>query len=174
MHRVRVSKALAIGGAILLLAACRDGGTSAPTATDRIAPPETPLRDVSVDPFTYRATIDPYRLLQLPDFMIQQHTRSDIVMQRNVFKPGPGPWHTSPGPSFVYVIQGQLKIQQFSAKEGCIETPVYSAGEVFAHEADLSRRVVVVSSGDAVVLVTRFNIPIGSAPTIPVVPAPTC
>src|SRR5438874_502445 len=112
MHRIRISKLLAIAGAAGLLGACRDGGSSGPTAADRIAPPETPLMDVSLDPFTYRATIDPYRLLRLPDFMIQQHTRSDIVIQRIVLKPGPGAWHTDPGPFFVYVIQGQLKFQE--------------------------------------------------------------
>jgi len=173
MHRIRISKLLAIAGAAGLLGACRDGGSSGPTAADRLAPPQTPLLDVSLDPFTYRATIDPYRILRLPDFMIQQHTRSDIVIQRIVLKPGPGAWHTT-GPHFVYVIQGQLKRQEFSDKEGCTESVVHGPGDIFAAEGDHPGRPVVVSSENAVVLVTRFNIPIGSPILIPVVPAPPC
>src|SRR5205814_8849721 len=65
MHRIRISKLLAIAGAAGLLGACRDGGSSGPTAADGIAPPETPLMDLSLDPFTYRARIDPYRILSM-------------------------------------------------------------------------------------------------------------
>ena len=173
MRGSRPTMMLAITG---LLVGCSDGGAGrAPTAADRITPPETPRTVVtpSLDPFTYRAAIDPYKILQLPDLMIQERTRTDIVMQRIVFPPGPGIWHTNSGPSFIYVIQGQIKFDEFSDKEGCTETPVRGAGEIFFAEGNEVHRAVVVSSENVVLLVTRFNIPVGGAITIPV-PDPGC
>ena len=125
------------------------------------------LASVTTEPFTYRASIDAYRIHQLPDFMIHSTTRSDIVMQRSVFNPGAGMWHTHPGPSFVYVIEGQIKLERFTAKGQCVETPVHSAGAIYFEVADEVHRAVVVSETPAVVLVTRFNIPLGSPITIP-------
>jgi quercetin dioxygenase-like cupin family protein len=118
-------------------------------------------------PFTYRGAIDPYRINQLPDFMVRSKVRSDIVMQQSVFNPGNGPWHTHPGPSFIYVIQGQLKLQRVGHKGHCTETQVYAPGAVYTEVADQVHRAVVVSAEPAVVMVTRFNIPIGSPVTIP-------
>jgi quercetin dioxygenase-like cupin family protein len=88
-------------------------------------------------------------------------------MQRLVFAPGAGPWHTHPGPSFVYVIQGAIKVQRVIKKQRCTETPVFGAGSAYVEEADEVHRAVVVSAEPAVLLVTRFNIPIGGAITIP-------
>jgi hypothetical protein len=168
MRGIRFSTLATISGVGFVLLGCKDAA-KAPTAVDRMAPPETPRAAVvSLDPFTYRAAIDPYKILQLPDFMMQSRRRSDIVMQRSVLTPGLGPWVTHPGPSFVYVIQGQIKLIEFSDKEGCTETAVRGPGDIFFVEGDHIHRAFVVSSESAVLQVTRFNIPVGGALTIPV------
>jgi quercetin dioxygenase-like cupin family protein len=127
----------------------------------------TDVVTLNLDPFTFRAPLDPYKIHQLPDFMIHSKATTDIVMQRSVFAPGAGPWHTHPGPSFVFVIQGQIKIERFTKKEGCTETPVFVPGGAYFEVADEVHRAVVVSAESAVLLVTRFNIPVGGAITIP-------
>ncbi len=175
MRSIRIRTLSAIAAAGSLLVSCSDGDGT-PTALDRAGSLLSPRADISatlLDPFTYRAPIDPYKILQLPDLMMQSRTRSDIVMQRSVFVPGAGAWHTHPGPSFVYVIQGQIKLREFSAKDGCTETPVHGPGEVYFEVADHVHRAVVVSSEDAVLLVTRFNIPV-SGPISTPAPDPGC
>ncbi|HMG17405.1 MAG TPA: cupin domain-containing protein [Gemmatimonadales bacterium] len=121
----------------------------------------------SLEPFTFRAPLDPYRMHQLPDFMIHSNARTDIVIQRLVFAPGAGPWHTHPGPSFVYVLEGEIRLDRFTDKDGCTKTPVSSAGQAYSEVANQVHRAVVVSAQPAVLLVTRFNIPVGGAITIP-------
>jgi quercetin dioxygenase-like cupin family protein len=97
--------------------------------------------------------------------MIHSNARTDIVIQRLVFAPGAGPWHTHPGPSFVYVIEGEIKVER-STKDGCTQTPVFGPGNAYFEVADEVHRAVVVSAQSAVLLVTRFNIPVGGAFTI--------
>jgi quercetin dioxygenase-like cupin family protein len=126
----------------------------------------TPVAGAALEPFTFRAPLDPYKIHQLPDFLMHSKARTDIVIQRSVFAPGAGMWHTHPGPSFVYVIEGQIKLERVT-KDGCTETPVFSAGNAYSEVADEVHRAVVVSSEPAVVLVTRFNIPVGGPITIP-------
>lgn len=187
-HRLALASTLAAAGALLMN--CRDSSAPptglAPTSTSaspsRIAAatpaaatsPQHAMHDapvtlaaVSLEPFTYRGAIDPYRINQLPDFNVRSKVRSDIVMQQSVFNPGNGPWHTHPGPSFIYVIQGQIKLQRVERKHQCTETTVYTPGSVYTEIADQVHRAVVVSAEPAVVMVTRFNIPIGSPVTIP-------
>ena len=118
-------------------------------------------------PFTFRAALDPYKLHQLPDFLMHSTARKDIVMQQSIFAPGAGPWHTHPGPSFVYVIEGQIKVQRFNKNDGCTETQVHGPGSLYFEVADEVHRAVVVSATSAVLMVTRFNIPVGGAITIP-------
>ncbi len=118
-------------------------------------------------PFTFRASLEPYRIQQLPDFMMHSKDRKDIVIQRSVFNPGAGPWHTHPGPSFIYVLEGEIKLERHNAKQGCFETPVYTVGQAYSEVAEEVHRAVVLSATPAVVLVTRFNIPLGSPVTIP-------
>ncbi|HKG33763.1 MAG TPA: cupin domain-containing protein [Gemmatimonadales bacterium] len=120
-----------------------------------------------LDPFTFRATLDPFKIHQLPDFMMHSKATSDIVIQRSVFTPGAGPWHTHPGPSFVIVIEGEIKVERFSSKSGCTETQVFQPNDGYFEIANEVHRAVVVSSGPAVLLVARFNIPVGGAFTIP-------
>jgi quercetin dioxygenase-like cupin family protein len=151
---------LAAGGFV----ACSEDAPVAPAAMDHMS---MDVAGVTLEPFTFRAPVDPYKIHQLPDFMIHSQATSDIVYQRLVFAPGAGMWHTHPGPSFVYVIQGQIKLDRFNSKDGCTETPVSGPGNVYSEVANEVHRAVVVSDEPVVVLVTRFNIPVGGPITIP-------
>ena len=143
--------------------ACAEDAPVAPPAMDHMS---TDLAGVTLEPFTFRAAVEPYKLHQLPDFMIHSKATTDIVYQRLVFAPGAGMWHTHPGPSFVFVIEGQIKLDRFSPKDGCTETPVSGPGNAYSEVANEVHRAVVVSSEPAVVLVTRFNIPVGAPITV--------
>jgi quercetin dioxygenase-like cupin family protein len=134
-------------------------------ATVNVAP-------LSVTPFTVRAPLDPYQLHQLPDFLMHSKARTDIVIQQLVFTPGAGPWHTHPGPSFVYVVQGEIKLERVTGK-GCVETPVFTPGQAYFEVGNQVHRAVVVSSVDAVLFVTRFNVPVGAPITVPAA-TPNC
>ena len=160
----------------LLAAACSERAETPTAVTDDAASLRaqhsmhnmtTSVSTLALDPFTFRAPLDPYKIHQLPDFMIHSTATSDIVIQRSVFSPGPGMWHTHPGPSFVYVIEGEIKLERFTKKEGCTETPVHGPGKAYFEVADEVHRAVVVSATPAVVLVTRFNIPVGGPIAIP-------
>ena len=118
-------------------------------------------------PFTFRASLDEFKIHQLPDFLMHSKERKDIVFQRSVFNPGTGPWHTHPGPSFIYVLEGEIKLQRYNHQQGCFETPVYRVGDAYFEVADEVPRAVVLSATPAVVLVTRFNIPPGAPITVP-------
>jgi quercetin dioxygenase-like cupin family protein len=142
--------------------ACSEDPPVAPASMDHT----TPVAGVALEPFTFRAPLDPYKIHQLPDFLMHSQARTDIVIQRLAFAPGAGMWHTHPGPSFVYVIEGEIKIER-STKDGCTETPVFQPGNAYSEIADEVHRAVVMSAEPAVVLVTRFNIPVGGAFTIP-------
>ena len=83
-----------------------------------------------------------------------------------VFAPGAGAWHTHPGPSFVYVVEGQIELERFNQKDGCTETPVHGPGNAYFEAANEVHRPIVVSATSAVLVVTRFNIPVGGAITI--------
>jgi len=125
------------------------------------------VRPQSVTPFTVRATLDPFKIQQLPDFTMHSKVPRDIVMQQLVFTPGVGPWHTHPGPSFIYVLQGQIKLQRHIHGNLCMETPVFAPGQAYFEVGNQVHRAVVLSSDDAVLLVTRFNVPVGAPFTIP-------
>ncbi len=166
--------------AVVLMASCSDGAEppTAPNATatqpvmDHMSNVTTQLSTITPTPFTVRATLAPYRIQQQPEFMIQSKERSDIVMQQSVFVPGAGMWHTHPGPSFVYVLDGNIKLEKVT-KEGCTETPVYGPGDAYFEIGEQVHRAVVTSSTPAVVLVTRFNVPVGGQITIPAA-VPNC
>jgi quercetin dioxygenase-like cupin family protein len=161
--------------ALALVTACSEGSepTAAPLGSaasmsgmDHMSSAVT--ANVAATPFTVRATLPPFRINQQPEFMVQSKERSDIVIQQALFAPGAGMWHTHPGPSFIYVVEGQIKLEKYT-KEGCRETPVYGPGQAYFEVADEVHRAVVLSTTDAVVLVTRFNIPVGKPFTIPAV-----
>jgi quercetin dioxygenase-like cupin family protein len=156
--------------AVVGFVACSEEAPVAPGATHHMTPDVTPL---VLDPFTFRATLDPYKIHQLPDFMMHSKATTDIVIQRSVFAPGAGPWHTHPGPSFVIVLEGEIKIERFSPKDGCTETQVFQLNDGYFEVANEVHRAVVVSTQSAVILVARFNIPVGGLFTIPVT-APDC
>jgi len=169
----KAAAGLALVCAGLLVAACSDQPTS-PSATRVQAASAAPglahggtLATAAAEPFTVRAPLDPYRINQPPDFMVHSRARTDIVMQRSVFVPGPGAWHTHPGPTFVFVAQGQIKLTQFSEKEGCVDTPVFGPGDAYFEEGNEVHRATVLSAENAVLHVTRFNIPVGGAITTP-------
>lgn len=159
---------------LVLVSACADG-SAPPTATNvPAAGPHTMdhmsanfTTAVAVAPFTVRAPLDPYRIRQLPDFLIHSKATKEIVMQQSVFNPGAGPWHTHPGPSFIYVVEGNIKLVRYNEHDGCHETPVYGPGEAYFEVADEVHRAVVTSQTAAVLLVTRFNIPVGAPITVP-------
>lgn len=169
MSTLRISTALVLAGAAPLPMACGDPGhgpTAPADAVDR--PVATDVVTQQLEPFTFRAPLEPYRIQQLPDFMIHSRAASDIVMQRSVFPPGPGGWHIHAGPSFVYVIEGQIRLQQYSEKDGCVLTPVFTPGEAYFEVGNEIHRALVVSTESAVLLVVRLNIPVGGPITIPV------
>lgn len=147
---------LAAGG---FLACSEDALTTPGTSHSMVA-------DVSAAPveqFTFRAPLDPYKIQILPDFMIHSNARTDIVFQRTVLSATSpfGMWHTHPGPSFVYVLEGEVKLERYTKQNGCTATPVFGPGSAYFEDANQVHRAVVVSGQDAVILVTRFNIPVG-------------
>lgn len=158
--------------ALALAAACSEGtaptvpddGAANTNGMDHMSPAAT--ASVTATPFTVRATLEPFRINQQPDFMLQSKQQADIVYQQSVFAPGAGMWHTHPGPSFIYVVEGQIKLEQHT-KQGCTETPVYGPGQAYFEVGNQVHRAVVTSATSAVVLVTRFNIPVGQPFTIP-------
>jgi hypothetical protein len=151
--------------------ACSEDAPTTPAASHNMADASHMTADVAVtalDPFTFRAPLDPYKVQVLPDFMIHSNARTDIVFQRIVLSATSpfGMWHTHPGPSFVYVIEGQVKVERFTKQDGCTATPVFGPGNAYFEVANQVHRAVVVSGQDAVILVTRFNIPVGEPFTI--------
>ena len=153
--------ALLVAGGVV---ACSEDAPVAPASMDHM----TAVAGVALEPFTFRAPLDPYQIHQLPDFKIHSNARKDIVIQRIVLDATVpfGMWHTHPGPSFVYVIEGQTKIERFNSKDGCTETPVFGPGNAYMEIANEVHRAVVMSAQPAVLLVTRFNIPVGQPFTI--------
>src|SRR5688500_5749667 len=157
----------------LVLASCNDA-SPAPTAPANPGAMDhgmhgRPAMAVAADltPFTFRASLDDYKIHQLPDFLMHSKARKDIVFQRSVFNPGNGPWHTHPGPSFIYVLEGEIKLQRVNQQQGCFGPPVYQVGDAYFGLADEVHRAVVVSATPAVVLVPRFNTPPGAPITVP-------
>lgn len=163
MSKPHFATALVAALAVGAFVACSE---EAPVAPDMMHHTPGDLAGVTLDPFTFRAPLDPYRIHQLPAFLMHSSARTDIVIQRLVFTPGAGMWHTHPGPSFVYVIEGEIKLDRFTSG-GCTTTPVFGPGKAYSEIANEVHRAVVVSSEPAVLLVTRFNIPVGGAITIP-------
>ena len=172
MYSCSIMKRLTLVGP-LFLAACSDGTTpTTPTSgSERMSaslaaatqPGVTQI--ATVDPFTVRAPLDPYRIHQLPDFMIASTARKDLVIQRLVLPTGSLPWHTHPGPSIVIVEQGQIVVTVYDPKTGCVDSPVFGPGDTFYRLEEGVHRPTVVSTEDAVLSVVRFNIPVGGAIT---------
>lgn len=158
-------------GALLVLVACNDGSES-PAGIDVASAhamhgAQGNLTVATATPFTYRAPLAPFQVHQLPDFLLHSKATKDVVVQQSINQPGSGSWHTHPGPSFVYVVEGQIKQQRFNSQNGCFETPVFGPGNLYMELADEVHRAVVVSATPALLLVVRLNIPVGAVFTIP-------
>jgi quercetin dioxygenase-like cupin family protein len=164
-----ICKPISFFGVAVLFVACSDQATTPTAVTDaslnqaqhsmQMGMTVSPL---ALEPFTFRAPLEPFRIHQ-PGFVMRSTATTDIVMQRVEIAPGTGSWHTHPGPSFIYVIGGEIKLERFTKKDGCTQTPVFDAGKAYSEVADEVHRAVVVSAESAVLLVTRFNIPVGGA-----------
>lgn len=158
-----------------LVAACSDS-KDIPTAVPGVTPAVQSLHAMHLSsatvtpaiytPFTVRAPLAPFKLQQRPDFSMQSKATTDIVMQQSLFAPGTGPWHYHPGPSFIYVLQGQIQLERNIERTICTKTKVYNPGEAYFEIGNQVHRAIVTSTEDAVVLVTRFNIPVGAPFTI--------
>jgi hypothetical protein len=151
-------------GALAILATIL--GVVAVTGSSGTAQAEHP------ETYTERGPIGPFVINQPPDFMIHSRARKDIVIQRSKFAPGEGAWHIHPGPSFIFVEEGKIRLKRFTKKDGCINTewfgPDEDAGQVYFEVGNEVHRAEVAGPGPAVVLVTRFNIPVNGPITIPV------
>jgi quercetin dioxygenase-like cupin family protein len=173
MRSTRTTNAVTLACTVLFFAACDDhaspiGITDADAArppSPNVVLPAASATVLAVDPFTVRAPLDPYFINQAPDFMIRSHVRSDLVIQRLVTAPGPGAWHTHPGPSFGIVEQGHVMITRYT-DHGCT-TSVYGPGEAYFEVAGQVHRASVVGSESAVEHKVRFNTPVGGAFTTP-------
>jgi quercetin dioxygenase-like cupin family protein len=111
-----------------------------------------------------RATLDPFRINQPPDFLIHSKTEKDVTIEKVTIPPGGHTgWHSHPGPSFAIVTEGQIKYTSFTEKEGCVER-VFGPDEpeqvLFEppNQVHLARNEGDI---DVVAYVTRFNIPVG-------------
>lgn len=161
-HRTLTSLALAVlAGAGFI--ACSEDAPVTPGGTHQMTPDVTAL---VLDPFMFRATLDPYKIHQLPDFMIHSRARSDIIIQRSMFT-GTGAWHTHPGLSYAYVLEGQARLQKFTRKDGCFLTAVYGPGDVYLKPPNEVHRAIVVSQEPEWELIVRLNFPVGGPIAIP-------
>ena len=147
----------------ITLAAC---SADAPVAPDAMHHGTGDVAAVTLDPFTFRATLDPYRIHQLPDFMIHSKARKDLIIQRSMFT-GTGAWHTHPGLSYAFVLQGHVKLQKFTKKDGCFETRVFGPGEVYIKPPNEVHRAIVVGEEEEWELIVRLNFPEGGPIAIP-------
>jgi quercetin dioxygenase-like cupin family protein len=166
----------AFGSAALLLA-CGDSkrapteasraGTAAPAmhSMDHMAGTTT-LTPADTTPFTYRAPLAPFRIQQ-PGLTIQSTGTADIVWQQSIFTPGAGPWHYHPGPSFIYVTQGRIRLERVTSRGTCELTKVYQPGDGYFEVGNQVHRAIVLGSQSAVLVVTRFGVPVGGSFTIP-------
>ena len=62
-----------------------------------------------LEPFTFRAPLDPYQIHQLPDFLIHSNAIKDIVIQRAVSIPEPDPGTPIPDPVSSTSLKGKSR-----------------------------------------------------------------
>jgi hypothetical protein len=130
-----------------------------------------PLRSVQATPgsgisreLLGRATLDPFRINQPPDFLIQSKSEKDATMEKVTIPPGGhSGWHSHPGPGFVIVTEGQVKVTFFTEKDGCVERAFGPDEPEQAFLEPPNQVHIGRNEGDvdAVIYVTRFNIPVG-------------
>lgn len=151
----RIAAVLIAAGSI----ACAEEPPVAPGMAHHMG---TDLPGVTLDPFTFRAPLEPYRIHQLPDLMIHSKARSDLIIQRSMFA-GTGAWHTHPGLSYAFVLQGHVKLQKFTKEDGCVETRVFGPGEVYLKPPNEVHRAIVVGEDEEWELIVRLGFPEGGA-----------
>jgi quercetin dioxygenase-like cupin family protein len=123
----------------------------------------TPSSGVSVENFG-QATINPFRINQPPDFMIDSESEKEVAIQKVTITPGGHTgWHTHPGPILAIVTEGQITHTRFTEKEGCIEQ-VFGPGESEQAFVEVPNQVHMARNEgdvDAVLYIARLNIPVG-------------
>lgn len=166
-----ILKVLAVTCAGTFLAACNDEATSPAPGAARLASADVVANQLP-QPFAVRAPLGAFFINQAPGMMIRSDARADFALQRLVTNPGPGGWHTHPGPSFGIVEQGRVLITRFTKKEGCVST-TYGPGEAYYEVADEVHRATVLEPDVAVEYKARFYVPVGAAFSTPAA-APDC
>jgi quercetin dioxygenase-like cupin family protein len=123
----------------------------------------TPSSGVSVENFG-QATLNPFRINQPPDFLIDSESEKEVAIQKVTISPGGHTgWHTHPGPILAIVTEGQIKHTRFTEKEGCIEH-MFGPGDAEQAFVEVPNQVHMARNEgdvDAVLYITRFNIPVG-------------
>jgi mannose-6-phosphate isomerase-like protein (cupin superfamily) len=130
-----------------------------------------PLRSVQATPgsgisreLLGRATLDSFRINQPPDFLIHSKSEKDVTIEKITIPPGGhSGWHSHPGPSFAIVTEGQVKVTFFIEKDGCVER-VFGPDEPEQAFFEPPNQVHIGRNEgdvDAVIYVTRMNIPVG-------------
>lgn len=172
MHGKMILQALAVACVGAFLTSCKDEVTS-PVLQAAQAPSATHIADPTLpQPFTARATLDPFFINQPSEMMLRASERRDFAIQRLVTPPGAGNWHVHPGPSFGIVHQGEVMITRYTKHDGCVST-VYGPNDAYFEVAGEVHRATVVGTATAVEYKARFYTPIG-APFSTTVPAPDC
>ena len=123
----------------------------------------TPSSGVSVENFG-QATLNPFRINQPPDFMIDSESETEVAIQKVTITPGGHTgWHTHPGPIVAIVTEGQINHTRFGKKDGCIER-VFGPGESEQAFVEVPNQVHMARNKgdvDAVLYIARLNIPVG-------------
>jgi hypothetical protein len=146
------------------LVSCSEDEPVAPDATHHM--PADVAAAAALDPFTFRAPLRAHHIQQGSNFLIDMKARSDFIIQRSMFT-GTGAWHTHPGLSYAYVIEGRVKLQKFTKEKGCFETRVYNPGDVYIKPPNQLHRAIVVSEEPEWELIVRLNFPIGGPIAVP-------
>jgi hypothetical protein len=123
----------------------------------------TPGSGTSLENFG-RATVDPFRISQPPDFLIHSKSEKDVSIEKVTISPGGHTgWHTHHGPILAIVTEGQIKHTRFTEKEGCIERMFgpSEAEQAFIGTPNQVHMARNEGDVDAVLYITRFNIPVG-------------
>ena len=167
MYSNVILRMLAVTCTGALLAACSDESSlTAPDEPDvaRATKAAAVSLEPPPEPFSIRAPLDAFFINQAPEMMIRSKARADFAIQLLVTAPGPGGWHTHPGPSFGIVQQGRVMITRYTKKEGCVSTvygPEEPAGAAYFEVADEVHRATVLGTVDAVEYKARFYVPEG-------------
>jgi mannose-6-phosphate isomerase-like protein (cupin superfamily) len=111
-----------------------------------------------------RGTLDPFRIDQPPDFLIDSESEKDVAIRKVTIPPGGhSGWHSHPGLSFVIITEGQVKVTFFTEEDGCIEH-VFGPDEPEQAFFEAPNQVHIGRNEgkvDSVLYVTRLNIPVG-------------